>query len=241
MLDTIHVGLSPVKFIAHRGCSGLEKENSASAFVAACNRSYYGVETDVHRTADGQFIIIHDDSTKRVTGDEMIVEETSFDTLRALRLLDTDDVRGRGDLILPTLREYASICHKYGRVSVLELKNHFEPDDVERILAVMREAGQLEHTIFISFDLPNMICLREKLPEHPLQYLTYDVTDEVIAALQAHHLDLDVKYVALTEENIARLHSLGILVNTWTVNDPDVARRLASWGVDFITTNILES
>lgn len=92
--------------------SGLEMENTASAFVAAGQRSYFGIETDVHRTADGQFIIIHDDNTKRVAGDEMIVEQTSFRTLRSLRLLDTDGQQGRGDLILPSLREYISICKK---------------------------------------------------------------------------------------------------------------------------------
>ena len=95
--------------------SGLEMENTASAFVAAGQRSYFGIETDVHRTADGQFIIIHDDNTKRVAGDEMIVEQTSFRTLRSLRLLDTDGQQGRGDLILPSLREYISICKNMTR------------------------------------------------------------------------------------------------------------------------------
>lgn len=52
--------------IAHRGVSGIECENTAAAFVTAGNRSYFGIETDVHRTADGQYIIIHDDDTKRV-------------------------------------------------------------------------------------------------------------------------------------------------------------------------------
>ena len=93
MYDTIHLNAANVKMIAHRGLSGLELENTNSAFIAAGNRSYYGIETDVHRTADGQFIIIHDDNTKRVGGDEMIVEKTTFETLRAIRLVDKDGQR----------------------------------------------------------------------------------------------------------------------------------------------------
>ena len=84
-------------------------------------------------------------------------------------------------------------------------------------------------------------CLREKLPDQPLQYLTYDVTDEIISTLTAHRLDLDTQYTALTEDNIRLLHQKNIKVNAWTVNDPDVALKLASWGIDLITTNILEN
>ena len=50
-----------VQMIAHRGVCGLERENTAAAFVAAGNRSYFGIETDIHETSDGKFIIIHDE------------------------------------------------------------------------------------------------------------------------------------------------------------------------------------
>ena len=73
------------EMIAHRGVSGIELENTCAAFVAAGNRSYFGIETDVHRTADGQYVIIHDDTTTRVTGQELVngimehaVEQYSF-------------------------------------------------------------------------------------------------------------------------------------------------------------------
>ena len=46
-----------VLVIAHRGLSGIETENTNAAFVAAGNRSYYGIETDIHRTADGNLVI----------------------------------------------------------------------------------------------------------------------------------------------------------------------------------------
>ena len=75
-MDTIKIDNKNVRMVAHRGLSGLEKENTCSAFVAACNRAtYFGVETDVHRTADGQFVIFHDDNTARVGIDHMVIEE----------------------------------------------------------------------------------------------------------------------------------------------------------------------
>ena len=53
MKDTLHLADPKPRMVAHRGTSGLELENTNSAFVAAGNRSYFGIETDVHRTADG--------------------------------------------------------------------------------------------------------------------------------------------------------------------------------------------
>ena len=44
-----------MKFIAHRGYSKLELENTKEAFLAAANRSYFGIETDVVKTKDGYF------------------------------------------------------------------------------------------------------------------------------------------------------------------------------------------
>ena len=49
-MNTIKVDRKNTLMVAHRGVSGIEKENTCAAFVAAGNRSYYGVETDVHRT-----------------------------------------------------------------------------------------------------------------------------------------------------------------------------------------------
>ena len=238
-MDTIHIDSRGVKMVAHRGVSGLEKENTASAFVAAGNRSYFGVETDIHRTADGQYIVFHDDNLTRLLGDGRVVEEMRFDELRALRLTDLDG-NARGDLLLPTLEEYVHICKKYDKDCVLEIKNHFEPEDIDNVIAIIRGIGWLERTIFISFDLPNMICIRERLPQQRAQYLVSTFGDDLLDILTGHHLDLDIKYSSLSAEQVRACHEAGIQVNVWTVNEAADAERLAGYGVDFITSNILE-
>ena len=239
MQDTIHVNLPGVKMVAHRGVSGLERENTCSAFVAAGNRSYFGVETDIHRTADGRYIVYHDDNLVRLLGDERVVEEMTFDELRALRLTDLDG-HARGDLLLPTLEEYVHICKKYDKDCVLEIKNHFEPEDIDNVIAIIRGIGWLERTVFISFDLPNMICIREKLPQQRAQYLVSTFGDDLLSILTQNHLDLDIKYSSLSAEQVRACHEAGIEVNVWTVNEAADAERLAGYGVDFITSNILE-
>ena len=241
-MDTLHLTSPKPCMIAHRGLSGIEMENTCSAFVAAGNRSYFGIETDVHVTADGKLIIIHDDTTKRVALDELTVENSTYETLRSLRLCDKNGQRGRKDLLLPSLSEYIQICKKYEKVSVLELKNHMQPQDIDRIISTIQEEGWLEHTIFISFDLPNMICVREKLPEQKAQYLAGGNADwqAVTDALNRYRLDLDAHYSLITEERLKALHDAGKEVNVWTVDRLEDAKRLAGWGVEYITSNIIE-
>ena len=242
-MDTLRLeNKKNVLMVAHRGLSGIELENTASAFVAAGNRSYFGIETDVHRTGDGKFVVIHDDTTKRVGIDNLVVEETTYDTLRALQLADKDGVRGRNDLRIPSLLEYTQICKKYGKISVLELKNHFEPADIDAIIDIIRNEGWLDETIFISFDLDNLIYLRSVLPEQPAQYLIGTFTDDLLDILVKYNLDLDIYYktVTLTPERIKAVHDAGHKVNVWTVDILEDAERMIEYGVDYITSNIIE-
>ena len=240
MYDTIHINSGNVKMIAHRGLSGLELENTNSAFIAAANRSYYGIETDVHRTADGQYIIIHDDNTKRVAGDEMIVEKTTFETLRSIRLVDKDGKKGRKDLLMPSLEEYICICKKYGKEAVLELKNTFPAEQIYEIIDIIAKLEWLDHTTFISFSLPNMICIRERLPEQSAQFLISTHTEWLAETLKKHRLDLDIHHKAVSAELVSDLHEAGLKVNVWTVDTLEDAQRVIDCGVDFITSNILE-
>lgn len=241
-MNTIRIQKKQTQLIAHRGLSGLEAENTLCAFVAAGNRSYFGIETDVHRTSDGQFIVVHDNDTARVAGNAHVyeVERTDYATLRSLPLLDRNGKAGRVDLRLPSLDEYIECCQKYEKTCVLELKNRMEKADVKEIAERFRAAGYLDHVIFISFCFENLADLREIYPDQPLQYLTRELREDLFEAARACRMDLDTDWRSVTKEWVDRLHAAGMKLNTYTVNDPKVAERFADWGLDYITTNILE-
>ena len=239
-MDTIKVKHEGTLMVAHRGLSGLEKENTCAAFVAAGNRSHFGIETDIHPTIDGRFVCIHDNNTRRVGIDNLEVETSTFDTVRSVVLTDTDGAKGRVDLRIPTLEEYIRICKKYGKVSVLEIKGVFTRENLEKVIDIIKAEDYLPSVVFIAFNIENLIILRELLPDQPLQYLISEFPDDLIDTLLKYRLDLDIYYPALTEERVRALHERGIKVNCWTVNQPETACELISWGVDFITSNILE-
>ena len=131
-MDTIKINRQSAKMVAHRGVSGLERENTASAFVAAGNRSYFGIETDVRRTIDGKFVLMHDGHTERTSvGNVRVeVESATYDELRAVTFKDKGSEVGRSDLHVALLEDYISICKKYEKVAVLELKKAFDEQDI---------------------------------------------------------------------------------------------------------------
>ena len=239
-MDTIRIDRKSTLMVAHRGVSGLEKENTLAAFIAAGNRSYYGVETDVHRTGDGKFIIIHDSNPKRVSGVSCRVENEDFETLRKINLKDIDDVTERIDLHMPSLEEYIRICKKYDKVCVLELKEAMSEQDVIEIAETAKREEYIDNIIFISFCLDNLKYLRKNYPTQPAQYLFGSFYDDVWDALVKYKLDIDAHSSCVNEEVVKKAHSLGMKVNCWTVDDPEECNRLVGCGVDFITSDILE-
>ena len=239
-MDTIKINSKKTLMVAHRGVSGIECENTAAAFVAAGNRSYFGIETDVHKTADGKFVVFHDDDTTRMCEEDLIIENSNYDVLRKLRLKARDG-KVREDLCVPSLEEYLRICKTYDKVGVLELKNHFEKSDVEKLLNIVREEYAIDKLIFISFDYDNLVYAKELDKTATVQYLCHcPVDDALIEKLLEHDMDIDIHFSFLDEDAIKRLHDNGIRINCWTVDEKCDAERLAEWGIDYITSNILE-
>ena len=242
-MDAVKINSNGVKMIAHRGLSGIERENTCPAFVAAGNRSYFGIETDVHVTKDGKFVIIHDETTERISAGEynINVEENEYSAIEEIVLPDLDGTTDRKDIRIPLLKEYIMVCKKYEKICVLEIKNHFEEENIEKLIDEIRELEYIDNVIFISFDFENCVNVRKRLPENDVQFLTKkEITSELIEKLCKNNLDLDIYYKQLNAENIKLLHSKGIKVNCWTCDDKDAAEKIVSYGADFITSNILE-
>ena len=227
--------------IAHRGLCGLEPENTHAAFIAAANRSYYGIESDAHKTADGKYVMMHDANTLRMSGDDIEIGKATYETLRNLRLKQKDGVRGRTDLRIPSLEEYLGICKYYGKKAILELKDDFTAEDVDEICCMVEAFEYMDETVFISFKLNNLLLLKERNPQQSAQYLVEKpIDDDFIQEMADKGLGIDARQDLFTEEILQKCRAKGVQTNAWTVNNPDMARKLMDWGIDFITTNILE-
>lgn len=239
-MDTVKIEKLNTKMTAHRGVSGLETENTAVAFICAGQRSYFGVETDIRKTSDGHFVCFHDGNAERISGKPYVIEEMTLSELEEIRFFERGTSEKRGYLRIARLSEYINICKKYEKHCVAEIKGLMPKEDLARIIGQFEQADMLKNTTFIAFDFENLVRIREMLPSQPVQFLTGHIDAELIERLVSCKMDLDVYYKSLTKELVDELHSKGIEINCWTVDNKEDAQNLALWGVDHITTNILE-
>jgi len=119
--------------IAHRGLHKVDKsvpENSIPAFKEAVDKGY-GVEFDVHITADDQLVVFHDDDLERMCSEEGKIEEKTYEELKPMRLAGTDEH-------IPLLSEVLQTIN--GEVPiVLELKRGARNKELcERTYAMLR-------------------------------------------------------------------------------------------------------
>ncbi|MBN3490548.1 hypothetical protein JV173_03365 [Acholeplasma equirhinis] len=217
-----------VKWIAHRGLTSKTDENTVTAFKMAGELPFYGIETDVHETLDSKYILYHDDFVK-ISDQKIFIDKTLSIDLKNI-------IFNNGDT-LPDLEDYIKICKKYQKIAVLELKAPFTTLKIKNIIEKIETLGYLEQTIFISFYIDNLLRVKLLRKESNCQLLLGDYNDALITLSKSMKFDINIHYSHLTPTRVDYIHSLGLQVNCWTVNDKDIALKLIEMGVDFITTD----
>lgn len=73
-----------VQIFAHRGASGAYAEHTRAAYLQAMADGADGVECDLHLTADGHLVLLHDDTVDRTSNGTGPVARMTLAELRAL-------------------------------------------------------------------------------------------------------------------------------------------------------------
>jgi glycerophosphoryl diester phosphodiesterase len=238
---------SGVEFVAHRGESADAPENTMAAFRLAWERGDPAIELDVHLTSDGKLVVSHDADTERTTGVHRVIHESTLAELRALDAGRWKGERWAGER-MPTLEEALATIPEGARCFI-EIK--VGPEAVPAVARAVRASGKRpEQLAIIGFDLDAVAEAKRQLPDIPAYYLAsfrQDSTtgewtpgiDELIRQAKAAGLDgLDLSYRGPLDAGSARrIREAGLELYVWTVDDPEVARRMIELGVDGITTN----
>lgn len=109
-------------------------------------------------------------------------------------------------------------------------RTSFKASDVYKIVSMIEKAGYLDHVIFISFALKNLISLRRRYPTQPAQYLIKEWDDKLLDTLEKYNLGIDIYYKSATPDNVRKVHALGQEYNVWTVNEAVDGDALVAWG-----------
>ncbi len=242
------------RLFAHRGASAVVPENTLEAFHAALEVGAPYLEMDVHMSADGHVVVIHDSSFSRTTGRRGRIENVTFDAIRQLDAGHqftpdrgrTFPYRGCG-LLIPTLEEVLrafpearlNIEIKPSRegieAAVLELISRYEAS--ERVVIAAHEHEILERfralgsKVLTSF---SQVEVREFLSRTRSKKDLGDYRPPGFAIQVPEHFGLRR---VLSPCMIEAAHRLRLEVHVWTVNQPLQMARLLDWGVDGIMTD----
>ncbi len=228
--------------VGHRGC-GYGVENTAESFVAGAEMGFNYLECDVRVTADGHFVISHDETTERVGGGLKIADAT-LAALKAERYVQTrNDVKYSGSTIC-TLEEYLDICRQYHVLPVIELKwgtgvNNDDFSNMPRLVQLIESKGFRNSCVILTSMKKCLDFLRENYPDMQLQFLTSTYWANHYDWTLQKRLDVDVQYESVTPELVGKYHSNNLKVNVWTINSIALYMKYTGMGVDFITTDRL--
>lgn len=227
------------KIFGHRGFSGKYPENTMLAFKKAVEIGVDGIEFDVQLTSDGEVVIIHDERVDRTTNGSGNVR--SF-TLSELKELDASATfAGQyGKNEIPTLREYFEYVKDKDIVTNIELKTgvFVYPGIEKKVIDLVKEFGLDDKIIFSSFNHETVLRCAELAPHIKRGFLTGDWIVNFGRYAEENGVQCcHPSFTTLHEENIAEMHAHGREINTWTVNECDDIKRLASLGVDCLIGN----
>jgi glycerophosphoryl diester phosphodiesterase len=157
--------------MAHRGNRVLCPENTLASFTKAFEEGTDILETDLHLSADGVFMCIHDATVDRTTDGSGAVAEKTLAELKSLSA--SYRFNGFERERIPTLAETTSILPA-GVGLALELKTDrfLEPEVCTRLVAELRDAGVLSRTIVLSFSLPRLQTVQAVEPAIPMGWIT---------------------------------------------------------------------
>jgi glycerophosphoryl diester phosphodiesterase len=231
--------------VAHRGASSTMPENTLGSFEEAVRLGARIVEFDVRLARDGVPVVMHDPRVERTTDGTGAVHELASTELAALDA-GSPDAPER----VPTLGDVLDLLS--GRAGVaIEIKNlpgepGFRADGetlVEVTHAEIERRGFDGPVLLISFNPRSIGVSRSIAPHVPTGFLTTELVppqDALEHARQEGHemvLPSVTSLLAAGDAFVGDAHAAGLLVGTWTVDDPDRVRALVDRGVDAIASN----
>ena len=227
------------KVWAHRGASGYRPENTMEAFELAIRQGADGIELDVHTSADGELIVMHDETVDRVTDGTGLIGEKTLAQLRELKV--STAAEPEGIYRIPTLSEVLDLMRSTDMMVNIELKNSicFYPGMEEKILKAVKEMKMEEQLIYSSFNHYSLLQLKQLDNQVQTGILFSD--GWVNPAMYAKKLGINavhpavyhLKYPQFREE----VERAGLKMHVWTADKPEHIKLVKEAGAEAVITD----
>ena len=237
--------------VAHRGGAALAPENTLGAFKNAVQLGVDMVECDVHLSKDGELVVMHDPNLNRTTDGQGLISDLTLAELKKLNAAARFSGGWPTVEPIPTLGEVLDTVRGKAGVQI-EIKTTAAggryPGIEQKVIDAVKARGMADQVLIISFDFPTLVDVKKIDPAIRTGALTNaswmtgrsaespeKIVDEIVQSTGADYFLPAAGGV--TEALIKAVHARGLKIGTWTVDAPADMQRLATQGIDAITTN----
>ena len=221
---------SNVQIIAHRAGGNEAPENTVKGIETAVAAGAYGAEIDIQRTADGYYVVNHDTTFERTTGDKRKPGDMTLEQIKELSV-DGEPVATFEDMLEASK----------GKITLfIELKgNSADKKMVDDAVRIIKEYGMTDECVLISLKYDLIDYAESTYPEMQTAFLTF-LTFGDTASLNCDYLGLEEE--SATTQTINSIHGQDKKVMVWTPNTLSAQKRfLLSEADAIITDNIYQA
>ncbi len=207
--------------IAHRGFHRRFPENTVEAFEDAIRLGVDGIEFDVQETADGEFVVFHDDF---VTG-RNIGDLTSEEICK---------IQIGGRYFIPSLEEVLDVCGRE-MILLIELK---QVRSINHIIELLRNNVDLRMVAIISFNRELIEILRNTAPDI-MSAIIDDCLELADKATDGNckPVLVSMKCSQLNADKIDEVHKRGGIIFVWGCSTEDSVYHALDFSIDGIISD----
>lgn len=232
-----------VRMTAHRGYSALAPENTLPAFRLAGEYGFWGAECDTSPTADGVWVIMHDETVDRTTDGEGKVSDLTYAEICGLTIDSGSNIEAYPGTKVPTLTEYLDVCREYGMHPVIEIKPCAPVESMDALAGLLSAREEKKMFVIITFGREQAARIKKLMPETPVYLLIGGAPKEEyvdgIRFCLRNRLD-GIDLAAVWEwDMVLRTRLAGLKTMVWTPDDVGTVEKYYRMGVRDFTTNAL--
>ena len=229
--------------VGHRG-SSIGVENTRESFINGVEiNGFDGLECDVRVTADGQYVISHDETTSRLGG-SLTVADASFEELAAESYSQTrGGVTYTGSIC--TVAEYLDICLEKGVFPVMELKwargiNNNDMSSFPGLVELVSQKGLLDRVVFLTSMQSSLLYIREHYPTVKCQFLCTSLAESKVEWCRDNGIEPSISVGYFDQQLLLKYHNAGLSCACWVVDSEANYRKYGEMGMQMITSNSLK-
>ena len=223
-----------LKVLAHRGGAEESYENTTESFEYSQLLGCEFIETDVQVSSDGIPYIFHDDDLKRILNKPVRFDSLSSNEIDDLSIFNSCKIPKLSD----TLLRFPNLCFQID----------FKTDEVVMpALDVISDMNVFDRVCIASFNSKRLQNVRSLYPDLCISMGPNEVFKTLLASLKLYKgeipgdcLQIPMSYYGIkivSKRFVDFVHSRGLKIMIWTINDIKTFKYLIDLEVDGIITD----